>query len=453
MVVIDSKRNLQLALLFPSSLLQGLFLPTADLGNSGEVFLADGEGMFITKARYESTQGHDHPISARPMQSCLSGKTGQVLDLDYRDVDIIHGYHFVPEIGGGCIMAHVDQAEALAPLDQLRTKMSSLAVVFFLAAAAVSIAVARSFVKPVAALTKATRDFTLGRPGLSLDTSAPGELGELARAFTAMRIAVSEGNRILRASVRDAEIANRAKSEFLANMSHELRTPLNAIIGFSEVLRTGIIVPVDGKVKSYCDDIHNAGQHLLAIVNDILDIAKIEAGHVELDLDEIDLADLIKSSLAMLGARANAGGVTLRHSGLDNLPPLTADRTRLMQIMVNILGNAVKFTPDGGSVTVSVDVEPLGLRINVKDTGIGIPPEHIARVTEPFYQVESATSRNFGGTGLGLALVREMVDLHGGSLAIHSQVGQGTIVTVTLPRHDVEADDRQGTGQHYQYDI
>ncbi|OAN51075.1 hypothetical protein A6A04_16725 [Paramagnetospirillum marisnigri] len=423
-----------IAITFPASILQPVFSGHPDLGSAGETFLADDQGLFFTQARYPSTQGHgDHPISARPMRECLAGRSSETLDLDYRDVPIIHGYRLVPEVGGGCIMAHADQAEAFAALTELHIRLASVAAALLILAALAAMRIARSIIRPVTELTQATRDFTLGRASRPINTSAPGELGELARAFASMRIAVSEGNRILRASVREAEVANRAKSEFLANMSHELRTPLNAIIGFSEVLRTGIIAPVTGKVKDYCDDIHTAGQHLLAIVNDILDIAKIEAGHVELELEPVDMADLAKSCLAMMSARAEAAGVSLHHAGLSGLPTLLADRTRLMQILVNLVGNAVKFTPSGGKVTLAAVHDHEVLRLTVSDTGIGIPAEHIDRITEPFYQVESSSSRNHGGTGLGLALVREMVDMHDGRLHIESEVGRGTSVTVTLP--------------------
>jgi signal transduction histidine kinase len=367
------------------------------------------------------------------MQTCLSGRNAEMLEQDYRDVAIIHGFRFIPEIGGGCIMAHFDQAEAFAPLTAFRWRIGVMVVLFLALAVAAAITIARSIITPVASLTQAIRAFSLGRTVTPLDTKAPGELGELARSFTAMRIAVGESERAMRTSLRNAEIANRTKSEFLANMSHELRTPLNAIIGFSEVLRTGIIVPVEGKVKSYCNDIHSAGQHLLSIVNDSLEIAKIEAGHVELDRETLDAGQVALSCLAMMSERARSSGVTFGHAGLESLPPVSADRTRLMQILINLLSNAVKFTQEGGQVTVTGSATADSLRLAISDTGIGISPEHLARIGEPFYQVEPASSRHHGGTGLGLALAREMAEMHGGHLEIKSELGHGTTVTLILP--------------------
>jgi len=440
----DSRRDMTLAVIFPVSLLQGIFTSSSDLGQSGETFLADADGFFVTKARYPSVQGHhSHPVSARPMLACLAAGNQEVLNRDYRDMAVIHGFRFIPEIGGGCIMAHMDQTEAFAPLRALKLRIIGLTMLFVAMAVVAAMAIARRIITPVTALTQATRDFAAGRPSPPLDTRAGGELGELARSFTAMRIAVTESHRALRAAAREADIANRSKSEFLANMSHELRTPLNAIIGFPDALRCGVIVSVEDRVKSYCTDIFNAGQHLLAIVNDILDIAKIEAGHVELVLEAIDAAELVKACLAMMSARAAAAGVELHQDGLDGLPPLSADRTRLMQIMINLLGNAVKFTPRGGSVTVAAAADQDMVRLSVIDTGIGIAPEHVERVTEPFYQVENAVSRSHGGTGLGLALVREMVTLHDGRLEIRSQIGRGTTVTITLPRPSNDDGDRK----------
>ncbi|MDO8606496.1 MAG: HAMP domain-containing sensor histidine kinase [Phaeospirillum sp.] len=444
-ITTDLLLDARLEIAFPVSQIQPLFINDPDLGKSGETFLADDNGFFITEARYPSIQGRDRPISTRPMRSCLSSNSQNVLDLDYRNVPIIHGFRFMPEIGGGCVKANIDQAEAFAPLTALKWRMAGLTLLFVMMGCLIAIIIARRIIKPIAALTQATRDFAAGRTGPVLDISATGELGELAQSFSAMRIAVIEGNRVLRTSVREAEIANRTKSEFLANMSHELRTPLNAIIGFSDMMRSGIVVQLEDRAKSYCDDIFNAGQHLLAIVNDILDIAKIEAGHVELELEAINLGELVKACLAMMNARAEKAGVKLRHAGLDGLTPISADRTRLMQILLNLLSNAVKFTPRGGSVTVTASAGPNAIRLAVADTGIGIPPQHVDRVTEPFYQVENAASRNHGGTGLGLALVREMVNLHDGQLEIRSRLGEGTTVTVTLPC-DPDDGDRLDTG-------
>lgn len=433
-IVAGSLRPGLLVLTYPVDLLQTLFVNEPELGDAGETFLADHNGFFITKARYQAAQGHSHPISASPMKSCLQSNSQEVLALDYRDVDIIHGFRFVPEIGGGCIMAHADQAEMFAPLALLRQEMAGLAAIFALIAVALSILVANRIVRPVKALTRATEDFAFGRPGPDLDISTYRELEKLVRSFNAMRSTITEGNRRMQEAVKEAETANRSKSEFLANMSHELRTPLNAIIGFSEVMSTEMYGPLGSpRYVEYAKDVLNSGRHLLAIITDILDIAKIDAGRIVLVPEEINVRGLTDSCFTMLNERSRVAGVALRHFNLDSLPPLFADKTRVMQIMINLLTNSIKYTPQGGNVTVSALAEPESLRLSVTDTGIGIPQQHLDRVTEPFYQVEPDVSHSHGGTGLGLALVREMVILHGGRLEIRSQPGQGTTVTVILP--------------------
>jgi len=234
-------------------------------------------------------------------------------------------------------------------------------------------------------------------------------------------------------SARDCEIAHWAGRGVLANMSHELRTPLNSIIGFSDALRSGAVLPVEARVQSYCDDIYQAGGQLRAIIDNLLDFAEIEAGHAEPRLEAVDAAELIADCAAALAAAALAAGVGLHHDRLEGLPAVAADRKCLRQIIANLLGNAVKFTPPGGSVTVTATAGREALRIAVVDTGIGIAPEHVDRVAEPFYQVKPVASRDHGGVGLGLTLVHRMVSLHHGRLEIASRRGEGTAVVVSLP--------------------
>jgi signal transduction histidine kinase len=243
----------------------------------------------------------------------------------------------------------------------------------------------------------------------------------------------------LRRARDESELANRSKTEFLANMSHELRTPLNAVIGFSEIMRDELLGPLgDKRYSQYARDIHGSGAHLLEIINDILDLSKIEAGKHDLVEETVELSAVVKSCLILLGERAHSAGVTLVQRLPDSLPSLRADSRKVKQVLLNLLTNAVKFTRSGGSVTVVAERRASGdIAFAVIDTGIGIDPEDFERVMAPFGQVDSGLGRKYEGTGLGLPLARAFTELHGGSLELDSVPGEGTVVTVVLPKERV----------------
>ena len=253
------------------------------------------------------------------------------------------------------------------------------------------------------------------------------------------RLEISQGEfRDLAVKYHDAKVkaegANAAKSEFLANMSHELRTPLNAIIGFSEVMTSAMFGPLgDGRYDEYARDIHASGQHLLALINDILDMAKIEAGKLTLRPERLDVAELVEDSVRLVRTRVESGAIKLVLDLPPGLPDIWADERALKQVLLNLLSNAVKFTPRGGRVAVSARAEGEHVRLEIADTGVGIAPEDLARLGRPFEQAESQQSKTVQGTGLGLALVKALTALHEGEFTLSSEPGVGTVASVILP--------------------
>ncbi|TMH63675.1 MAG: GAF domain-containing protein [Betaproteobacteria bacterium] len=229
------------------------------------------------------------------------------------------------------------------------------------------------------------------------------------------------------------EVANKHKSEFLANMSHELRTPLNAIIGFSEVLLERLFGDLNEKQDDYLKDIHSSGRHLLSLINDILDLSKIEAGRMELEVSTFDLASALSNAMTLVRERAQRHTIALEQQVDPQLGEITADERKFKQILVNLLSNAVKFTPDGGRIDVSARREEDNVVIAVHDTGIGIAEQDQAAVFEEFRQVGRDYTNKQEGTGLGLALTRKFVELHGGRIWLESKPGKGSTFTFTIP--------------------
>lgn len=234
-----------------------------------------------------------------------------------------------------------------------------------------------------------------------------------------------------------AEEASQSKSEFLANMSHELRTPLNAINGFSDIMQKEMFGPLgDPRYKEYVADILFSGQHLLSLINDILDMSKIEAGKMTLNVETLSITDMITQVTRIVRGRADENRLKLVHDRID-AHDVQADPRAVKQVLLNLTTNAIKFTPEGGTVTISVDAKATGILVHVTDTGIGISKEDLDRLAQPFEQIDSQHSRQHEGTGLGLALSKSLVELHGGNFSIASTLGQGTTVTFTLPNEPI----------------
>jgi signal transduction histidine kinase len=278
----------------------------------------------------------------------------------------------------------------------------------------------------------------------------PADTVEMLRTFATQSALAIQNARLYRELVQkslELEAASQHKSEFLANMSHELRTPLNAIIGFSEVLSEGMFGEINAKQAEYLRDILESGRHLLSLINDILDLSKIEAGRMDLELAVFDLPQALEDALILVRERATRRGITLHKAVDPQLGAIRADERKVKQVVLNLLSNALKFTPEGGRIEVRAVPTDGAVEVSVEDTGIGIAPEDQEAVFEEFRQVGLA-DKKAEGTGLGLALCRKFVELHGGRIWVKSQVGVGSTFTFTLPLRRGEAIGKEAPTAH-----
>ncbi len=341
-------------------------------------------------------------------------------------------------------------AANFAELNAIQSKLSAWSAAAF-ASGLIALAVTWYILvfligRPVTGLVVSMRRIATGDTTTNVPhVDRANEVGDMARAVQVFKEKSLENQRLQREEARrstelayardEAQAANRAKSEFLANMSHELRTPLNAIIGFSEIM----VRELHGRLGNdrygdYARDIHQSGRHLLEIINDILDIAKVEAGKLELRHLPIQVEELFTSCIRLMEERAASAGVELVVEPPEEVPVLLADDTRLRQILLNLLSNAIKFTPSGGRVILRAGLADDGAsELYVIDNGIGMTEQEISLAMQPFSQIDNSLSRRFEGTGLGLPLTKALVELHSGELRLSSERGVGTTATIYLP--------------------
>ncbi len=352
------------------------------------------------------------------------------------------------------LSAGQSKAEAFASIDRATRRGVGLILAGFLAATAAAIVGARRFIiEPVKDLLAVATQWETGNYAARvLVRDRRSEIGHLGTTFNSMADALEtrhlaqkraeadlrELNATLEARVEERTIelasADRAKSMFLANMSHELRTPLNAILGFSEMMDQEILGPMGNCYKEYAHYVHESGMHLLKLVEEMLDLAKVEAGKLEIDRVPTHPGAILAESLIMLRPSAEKAGIEIAvDADLPSWPEIEGDPVKLKQAFTNLIGNAIKFTPAGGRVVVAGAIEPGMLRIRISDTGIGMRAEDIPMVVLPFHRLDSALDGKYQGAGLGLPFAKSVLELHGGTLAIESELAKGTTVTVTLP--------------------
>jgi signal transduction histidine kinase len=332
-------------------------------------------------------------------------------------------------------------SEVMAPVYATLYRAIALLAIGLFAAFLISYLLARAFAAPILKLGASAQRIAAGDLAARINVKTSDEVEQLADQFNEMAAKLGESYSGLEQKVSQKtaqlELANRHKSEFLTNMSHELRTPLNAVIGFSDVLKEKYFGELNAKQLEYVKDINESGQHLLSLINDILDLSKIEAGHMDLDLSRFSVPMAIDNAMVLVRERALRHQLQLRADIAPDVSDLVADERKFKQILINLLSNAVKFSYPHGWVVVIARRDTNGVMVTVKDSGMGVAPQDQAAIFEEFRQLKSSVSAKFEGTGLGLSLAKRLVELHGGRIWVESALGKGAAFSFTLPAREL----------------
>ena len=425
----------------------------AQIGQAGYAYAVDSKGELIAHPDINLVLGHTSfatlpQVNVALQQTSESGSGVVTGGRDPNGNGVLSAYQAVNP-PGWWVFVEEPLSEAFAPIEAAIWRTAALLLIFLLLAVVTSVLLARNLVRPIESIQAAAASMGSGALNQRIEVKSRDELGALADEFNRMAARLQEYYANLESEVqqrtselatalkeldqksRELEAASRHKSEFLANMSHELRTPLNAISGFSQVLRRQLFGEINDKQAEYLDDILASARHLLSLIDDVLDLAKVEAGQIELKLAPFSLPETLENGVVIIRERATKAGVTVSLSA-DGVGTIVGDERRVRQVIFNLLSNAVKFTPSGGSIAVTATQAGGEVQVSVRDTGPGIAPEDQARIFEEFQQAEAGKEQH-EGTGLGLALSRRMVELHGGRIWVDSQPGSGSTFTFTLP--------------------
>jgi len=424
----------------------------ARVGTTGYAYAVDSRGFVITHPITNLVLQHTNFAKLPQVRAALHGSVKASADSsghDQNGTKVLSAYETIEPLDWR-VFVEEPLSEVLAPLKAAIWRTALLLVAFLTLAIATSVLLARRLVRPIESIQTAAAKIGSGSLNQRIEVPSNDELGALAEEFNRMAAQLEESYSSLEQKVqertqelatalsdldeksRELEAASRHKSEFLANMSHELRTPLNAILGFSQVLRERLFGDVNEKQAEYLDDILTSAHHLLALINDILDLSKVEAGQVELEVAPFSLREALEGGLVMVRERATSDGVQVALTALPDADVVTGDERRIRQVIFNLLSNAVKFTPAGGAVDVSAARANGEVRVSVADTGPGIAAADHERIFEEFQQTEAGVEQR-EGTGLGLALSKRLVELHGGRIWVDSELGHGSTFVFTLP--------------------
>jgi signal transduction histidine kinase len=408
------------------------------IGKAGKAYVIDSRGQLIADPDIGLVLKKTNLGQLAQVRTALepqAAETDVVQAPDATGVEVIAAFAPVKPTGWRVIVEQ-PVAEVYATLDAAIVRSLILFAAGLLLSAVGAWLLARNMVRPIRILQQGAQRIGAGQLDVRIDVRTRDELQELADQFNRMSAQLAESYASLERKVeertRELEVANKHKSEFLAHMSHELRTPLNAIIGFSEVLNHKMFGPLTEDQQQFVKDIHESGTHLLNLINDILDLSKVEAGHMELHVGEFDLSAAIGNAITLVKERAIRQGSRVACECDPALDTIHADERKFKQIMLNLLSNAVKFTPAGGSIDVYATAVAGGVQVAVKDTGVGIAPQDQGSVFDEFRQVGDSM-RQAEGTGLGLALVKKFVELHHGRIWLESEPQKGSTFTFYLP--------------------
>jgi signal transduction histidine kinase len=426
----------------------------ARVGTAGYAYAVDSSGELVTHPNIDLVLRHTSFASLPQVRAALHGPVRTPADAvtigrNQNGTKVLSAFQTVEPLGWR-VFVEEPLSEAFAPLKSAIWRTALLLVAFLLLAIATSVLLARRLVRPIESIQAAAAKIGSGALNQRIAIPSHDELGALAEEFNRMAARLGESYSNLEQKVqertrelatalseldekgRELEAVSRHKSEFLANMSHELRTPLNAILGFSQVLREQLFGEVNAKQSEYLDDIVSSGNHLLALINDVLDLSKVEAGQIELQVAPFSLRDALERGVVMVREQAMNDGVEVDLATAPDIDIVTGDERRIRQVIFNLLSNAVKFTPAGGVVDVRARQVNGEVRVSVADTGPGIAPKDHERIFEEFQQTEAGIEQR-EGTGLGLALSKRLVELHGGRIWVDSEFGKGSTFVFALP--------------------